>query len=211
MQSESKLSESAFVVLHPLFISDAETALLSLDGDGAAAEVSCVRVGSDHIHVGMIEDIKSFRLSGTSSVVQMDGIANPHSGHVYVKQRQPILQGLQSKAAKDESDAKDSQPALRQVVGVIFDVRIDRLSQARDDARHQSYPDGERPVHVMDESATHQCRGKIAKGADDSSPKLATGQARTARRHVIHARTYAARIAKYLANGDEQRQIRRQI
>ena len=119
------------------------------------------------------------------------------------QKRHPILQRLQGKAAKDESNAEGAQPALRQVVRVVLDIRSDRLSHAGDHAGHEPDSNCERPVHVMNQSAADQRRGEIAKGADDRSPKLTTGQARTARRHVIHARSYAARIADNLANGDD--------
>ena len=63
---------------------------------------------------------------------------------------------------------------------------------------------GPRVIQVMDERvATDKCRGKIAKGADDSRPKLTTRKARTAGRQIIHARSYAARIAEDLADCDE--------
>src|SRR5580692_13135530 len=60
----------------------------------------------------------------------------------------------------------------------------------------------------MDESAADERRNGVAKSADDRSPKLATRQARTPRRLIIHARPHAAGIAKYLANRDENRERR---
>ncbi len=60
----------------------------------------------------------------------------PGSLMVDIEQLQPILKGLQSKTAKDESDAEYSEPPLREVVGIVFDVRIDRRPNAGNDADH---------------------------------------------------------------------------
>ena len=56
-----------------------------------------------------------------------------------IKQRQPILMGLQCEAAKDEPDAQRAEASLRKIVSIVFDVRIDRCSHARDNARYQAH------------------------------------------------------------------------
>lgn len=132
-------------------------------------------------------------------------------GQVDVKQRQPVLKRLQSEPAKNESDAEDPKPSLRKIVGVVLDVRINGLSHARDNAGHKPYSDCESPIHVMDESATDEGGCEIPNRADDSSPKLTSRQPRTARCHVIHARTAATPIAKYLANDDEEGKRSREL
>ena len=131
--------------------------------------------------------------------------ANHLLNEAHVEQSQPILNRLQCEAAEDESDAEDAEPTLGKVVRVVFDIRNDCLSHTRDNARHQTYPDskGPRVIQVMDEVATDECHGKIAKGANDSRPKLTTRKARSASCQIIHARCYAARIAEYLTDCDE--------
>ena len=145
----------------------------------------------------------SFRLADDTPDWRREG--NHHLHQVHVEQSQPILDGLQREAAEDESDAEDAEPTFGKVVRVVFDIRNDRLSHTRDNARHQTHPDGKGPrvIHVMDEVATDECHSKIAKGADDSRPKLTTCKARTASCQIIHARSYAARIAEYLTDCDE--------
>src|SRR2546426_2883702 len=107
--------------------------------------------------------------------------------------------------SKDESNAEYPKPSLREVVGVVFDVRIDRRSHAGDNACHQPHANRKRPgvVHVMDEGATDKGRDHVAYSTDHSSPKLTTRKPWTARRCIVHGRTHAARVGEYLADGDE--------
>ena len=88
---------------------------------------------------------------------------------------------MQSKTAKNESDPECPKPALWKVVSVVFDVRIDRYSDAGDNACHQPYANCKRPgvVNVMDEGAADKGRGHEAESTDHSSPKLPTREPRT--------------------------------
>ena len=115
------------------------------------------------------------------------------------------MKGLQGKTAKDEANAEYSEPSLREIVGVVFDVRIDRHSDAGDNARHQPYANGKRPgvIHVMDEGAADQGGDHVADRTDHGSPKLTTRKAWTARRCIVHGRTHTARVGEHLADGDE--------
>ena len=126
-------------------------------------------------------------------------------GQFHIKQCQPILKGLQSKAAKDESDAEHSKPALGKVVSIIFDVGIDRCPNAGDDSCHQSHADRKRPrvIHVMNERATDQGRDNVADGTDDRSPKLATCKAWAQRRRIVHGGTHPASVSEYLSDRDK--------
>src|SRR5215470_2586001 len=47
---------------------------------------------------------------------------------VDIKQSQPVLQRLESESAQNEAYPKRSQPAFREVIGVVLDVRIDHDS-----------------------------------------------------------------------------------
>ena len=60
-------------------------------------------------------------------------------GQVNIKQHQPILKGLQCEAAKDEPDAERAEASLWKIVSIVFDVRIDRCSNACDDACYQAH------------------------------------------------------------------------
>jgi hypothetical protein len=55
---------------------------------------------------------------------------------VHIKKRQPILERLHSKTAKNKRDAEGSKSSLRKVIGVVLNVRIDRHSDPGNDARH---------------------------------------------------------------------------
>src|SRR5258708_13424359 len=94
---------------------------------------------------------------------------------MYIKQRQPILKGLQSKTAQNESDAKHPKPSLRKVVRIVLDVRIDRRPNAGDNADYQSNTNGEPPgvVDVMAEveETADQGRRPEADSAEYSSQK----------------------------------------
>ncbi len=122
-----------------------------------------------------------------------------------IKQGQPILNRLQSKSTEDEPNAAGSEPSLRKIVRIVFTIGIHRRANAGDKAGHQSYPDRKRPgvVKTMDKSATSQCRGNVAHGPDDGSPKLATSNAWTARGAVVERGPHATRIREYLADGDD--------
>ncbi len=69
--------------------------------------------------------------------------------------RQPVLQGLHGKSAEHERDAKHSEAAFGEIVGVELDVRVECRQDAGDDAREQTQTDGECPcvIHVVDEGA----------------------------------------------------------
>ena len=126
-------------------------------------------------------------------------------GQTDIKQRQPILKGLQSKTAENESDAERAQASFRKVVSVVFKVGIDRHPDARDNPCHQPYTNGKRPsmVHVTDEGAADQGRDHVADRADNRSPELTPREPWTAQRCIVGRRTHAARVRKYLADRDE--------
>ena len=69
-----------------------------------------------------------------------------------IKQGQPILNRLQSKSTEDEPNAAGSEPSLRKIVRIVFNLGIHRRANAGDKAGHQSYPDRKRPgvVKTMD-------------------------------------------------------------
>lgn len=124
----------------------------------------------------------SFGLGGIKKVrCGLKGNGGLREAHI--KQGKPVLQGLQSKSAKDESDAECPQPAFGKVVRVVFDARIERDSDGRDDAGDQTHANRKRPgvIQVMDEGATSKGRSNIADRTDHSSLKLAACQAWTAR------------------------------
>jgi hypothetical protein len=79
---------------------------------------------------------------------------------------------LQGETAKDQSNAEGSEPPLRQVVRVVFNVRIHRRSNAGDKTGHEPDPECKRPgvVDPMHESATDQCGGRVPDRSGDSSP-----------------------------------------
>ena len=108
------------------------------------------------------------------------------------------MKRLQSKAAKNKPDAEDSEPSLRKVVGVVLDEWIYRHSDTGDQASHQPYPKRERPdvIDMTHESAANQRGDNVSDSPDDSSPKLATREARTARGYIIDGRAHAARIGE---------------
>src|SRR5258708_30551380 len=118
---------------------------------------------------------------------------------------EPILQGLQGKTAKDESNAECAKAWVREIVGVVLDVRIERRSHAGDDAYHQPHANRKSPgvVHVMDEGAADKGRDHVSGGTYDRSPKLTTRKAWTASRCIVGGRTHAARVREYLAECDE--------
>src|SRR6266481_6687803 len=123
----------------------------------------------------------------------------------YIKLRQPILKGLQSKPAKDQSNAQYPQPPLRKVISVVFNVRIQRRPDASDNPNHEPHTNrkGPRVVHVMDEGATDEGCGNVADRTDYSSPKLTTRKPWTARCSIVHSGTHATRVGEYLAGCDE--------
>ena len=123
-----------------------------------------------------------------------------------IKQRQPILKGLQYKTAKDEPDAEGSEASLRKTVSIVFDVRIDGGPNARDDACYQAHSDCKSPrmIDVMDKSATDKGTGDVANSAEHRSPELTTCEARTASRYIIYGRTHPARVCQNLADRDEE-------
>src|SRR5580704_10579959 len=96
------------------------------------------------------------------------------SGQAHIKQSKPILNGLQSKSAKNESDAEDAQPSFRKVVCVVFNVGIHRRSNAGDKASHKPYTQRKRPdvFDMPHESTTDQRRGNVADSPHDRAPEL---------------------------------------
>ena len=126
-------------------------------------------------------------------------------GHAYIEQRQPILEGLQSKAAKDERDSEDAEPPFGKIVGIVLNVGIHADADTGDDAGDQPHSNGERPgvVNVMHEETTDQRRGDVTNGPHHGPPELAAGNAGTAIGNVVNGRTHAARIGDNLSDGDE--------
>ncbi len=128
------------------------------------------------------------------------------SGEAYIEQRQPVLQGLQGEAAKDESDAEGSESPLGKVVRIIFDVGSHGYADTGDKAGYEPYPERKdpgvlKPVH---QSATSKCRGNVAYSANHRSPKLTTRQARPAKGCIVNSGAHSARIGEYLAGRDER-------
>src|SRR5258708_2578646 len=125
----------------------------------------------------------------------------------HIKEREPILNRLQSKTTQDESDAECPQPSLWKVVRIVFDIGIDGGPDPGDNARHQSHADRKRPnvVHISDQCATDERRANVADRADHRSPKLPARKARASRRHIVERGTHPARIAEYLADGYQYR------
>src|SRR6266851_4777336 len=115
------------------------------------------------------------------------------------------MKGLQGKTAKDESNAEYPKPSLREIIGVVFDVRIHRRSHAGDNACHQPNANRKKPgvVHVMNEGAADKGRDRVADRTDHSSPKLTARKPWAARRFIVHGRKHTARVRQYLAGGDE--------
>ena|ERR1700686_3462070 len=126
-------------------------------------------------------------------------------GHAYIEQRQPILEGLQSKAAKDERDSEDAEPPFGKIVGIVLNVGIHADADTGDDAGDQPHSNGERPgvVNVMHEETTGKRRGNVACRPDYRSPELAAGNAGTAIGCVVDGRTHAARVGDHLSDCDE--------
>jgi len=94
---------------------------------------------------------------------------------VHIEQCEPILEGLKSETAEDEHDAEGSKAAFGEIVGVVFDVRIDCNSYSRNDARHQTHANRKGPgvIHMMDKGATKEGRSDVAERAENRSLKLA--------------------------------------
>ena len=123
----------------------------------------------------------------------------------HIQQCQPILNRLQSKSAEDEANAEGSEPSFRKVIRIVFNIGIHRHANAGDKSRHQPNPDRKGPgvLKTMYESTAGKCRGDVADGPNHRTPKLATGNARTATGYVVESGPHAARIGKYLASGDQ--------
>jgi hypothetical protein len=123
----------------------------------------------------------------------------------YIEQRQPILERLEGKAAKDERDAEDAEPPFRKIVRIVLNVGIHGDSDTGDDAGDQSYSNRERPgvVDVMHEETTDECGGDVAYRPNYSSPELAAGKAGTAIGDIVDSGTHTARIGDDLSDGNE--------
>jgi ketosteroid isomerase-like protein len=123
----------------------------------------------------------------------------------YIKQCQPILKGLQCKAAQYESDAESSEPSLGKIIGIVLDERIHRRAEAGDNASYQSYAKGKRPgmVNVMNEGAADKRSRNVAYGADNRAPELAPREPWAARGCIVSTGAHTARIGNYLAKSDE--------
>jgi hypothetical protein len=85
----------------------------------------------------------------------------------HIKKSEPILQGLQRKSTKDESNTECPEPPLRKVVRVVFDIRIEGHPEGGHDTGHQSHTDREWPgvIDVMDERAADKRRSYVADSA----------------------------------------------
>src|ERR1700756_425804 len=131
---------------------------------------------------------------GTTTLTQLD-----------IKEREPVLKRLQSKAAEDEGDAECSEAPSRKVIRKVFDVRIDGHAQTGDDTGHHTYANRERPgvVKVMDKGATEKGADDIADGPNDGSPELTPGEARAPGGCIVKGRTHAARVSEYLPECNE--------
>jgi len=53
-------------------------------------------------------------------------------GQAYIKQRQPIRKGLRCETAEDEPNAERAPAALGKITSIVFEVRIDRPTNTRD-------------------------------------------------------------------------------
>src|SRR6516162_234102 len=122
-----------------------------------------------------------------------------------IKQRQPVLNGLQGEAAQDQSYPERAKPSLRQAVGVILDVGVKSHSETGDDSSHQPDAHRKRPhvVHMMNKSTARKCRRNVAEGTHYRPPKLTSRQARAARRGVVEGGAHTPRIGECLTYGDE--------
>ena len=86
-------------------------------------------------------------------------------GEANIEHRQPILQRLQREAAKHQPDTEHAHAPLRQIVGVVFDVRTERHSKAGHQAGHHSQSGREEPGmgHVAHHRAAQErCRDVTA-------------------------------------------------
>ena len=63
----------------------------------------------------------------------------------HIQKRNPILERLQNEPAKYERDAQNSKHAFRQMIGIVFDVRIDDRSHAADESRYKPNAHGKPP------------------------------------------------------------------
>ena len=86
---------------------------------------------------------------------------------------------MQSEPAEDKRNAENPEPALRQVISIVFYVRIDGHTHAGHDSCNQPYPNRQRPhmIDVLYEGAANERRANLAKGAHDGSPKQAARNA----------------------------------
>ena len=130
---------------------------------------------------------------------------DPVLRQAHVKQSQPILQRLQSEAAKNEYDAEDAEAPFGKIVSIVLDVWIHRYSDTRDKTGHQPDPKRERPhvVNSVHESAADQRGSGVADGSNDGPPELASSKTRSAHGRVIRSRPPAAPVSEHLAEGDE--------
>jgi len=127
-------------------------------------------------------------------------------GQVDVKQCQPILKGLQGKAAKDESNPESAKASFWQIVGIIFNVGIHRHAHPGNNSRNQAYASRkcECVFHVVNKDAANKGAGNVSDRADDSSPELTTREPRPACRDIVNGRTHSAGVRKNLADRDEE-------
>ena len=79
--------------------------------------------------------------------------ANIRLRQTHIEQHQPILQRLQAKTAQNEHNTDYTKPPLRQVIGVILDLRIDCHSNPADNPGHQPHANRKCPgmIDMMDE------------------------------------------------------------
>ena len=76
-------------------------------------------------------------------VLREFSIAHRYLGQVNIKQRQPILKGLQRETAKDKRDPERAEASLLKIVSIVFDVRINRCTSACDEACYQAHANRE--------------------------------------------------------------------
>ena len=94
-------------------------------------------------------------------------------GDANIKHRQPILQRLHREPAKHKRHTEHPHTPLRQIIGVVFDVRTESHSYARYHSRHHPQPRCEQPgmIYVPDNRAAEKRCGDIARGSKHGRPK----------------------------------------
>src|SRR5580700_2372421 len=146
-----------------------------------------------------------FKLDFDCTVGHLETVTNLR--HPHIQQHHPVLKRLQRKSAKNEHNAKRSQPPFRQLVSVILDHRNNRATESSHNPDHKSNANREPPdvVDVLHQSAAKQRRHRVAHGSQQDSPSLSSRDPRPASRGIVERRTHAARISKDLSHGKQRR------